>query len=620
MCGFAGILKPPGSAVDAPTLWEMAATIRHRGPDDSQIALVSTSGRTSEREPPNLGLAFQRLAIIDTSDAGRQPMFSRDGSRCLVYNGEVYNYPELKADLSRDPSTYCGGSDTEIVLQALEERGDAAFGAFNGMFALAYWDAHAQRLTLARDRMGIKPLYYTMVGGSLVFASEIKCIFRLAGTQRGLDLRSVIEYFSFQYCLGERTWFEGIYKVPPGCALEFDCGVPDRVVRVHRFWSPQFDPDPKVSLHDCAEGVRAVMARAVARQTRSDVTVSSFLSSGMDTGAITALAVPHVAGLQTFTCGFNVEGAEGLEVFNDERSDARVLARELDSRHFEIGLDHDALARLAARCVWHMEEPHVGISYQILATADLVRRHATVILSGVGGDELFGGYPWRYNPIINAHDTAVFDEIYYEICCRLLPSSARWSFFSDRIARDSGRFDPRDSYDDVMREAPVDELLHRALYFDMRGFLRGILLVDDKLNMASSVEARVPLLDNEVVDLCLRMPSKHKFDGHVAKKALKEAVRGILPAATIDRRKQGFTPPDDYWMRTHSRRYMERMLLCDRFLDRDWFQPEAVRRSVTEHMSGKRNHRFFLWALLCFDLVNRLFLEGETLDTIRNEG
>ncbi len=604
MCGFAGILRFDNSPVSQKTLERMGGILFHRGPDDAGIETLSTRPGSQVK---NLGMAFRRLAIIDLSATGHQPMYSDDRRIAIVYNGEVYNAPELRRALEAEGQIFRGTSDTEVILRLYEKKGGVAFAELNGMFAIALWDGRNHKLHLVRDRIGIKPLYYAVAGETLLFASEIKALFCHESIKRSFNPVGVVDYMSFQFCLGEETIFKDVRLLPPATIQTYDLTKPQAMPTVQRFWSWQRRPDHRRSLVSFAEELRLRLEAALKRQVRSDVPVGTFLSSGMDTGAISVLAVRHLPHMHSFTCGFDTTGMEGEETLYDERRDAQALADRLGTKHHTLTLGPSALRDGLRATAWHMESPQVGISYQILAMAGVIRDHTSVVLSGTGGDELFAGYHWRYQPLMNLAKPEALDTALYRQWCRLLDDESRWQVLSDRLRPDAG--DPRQRFDAAMADCDSDEPLSRMLYFELHGFLHGLLQLDDKLNMAHSVEARVPLLDNDMLDLAQSIPSAMKYDGTNTKIVLKQALRGILPDEVINRRKQGFTPPDASTMRTLHRPWLEEILRSSRFEAMGLVKKEAVSRILEEHISGVRNHRFLLWAFLCLHGAQELYIE-----------
>lgn len=601
MCGFAGILNFDGKPVDVNVLARMGAIMQHRGPDDSGIECVATEGGAL-----NLGVSFQRLAIIDLSSAGHQPMWSADKRHLLVFNGEIYNAPELRTQLREYGADFRGNSDTEVILALYQRYGEEAFSMLNGMFALSLWDCVARKLYLVRDRIGIKPLYYAWAGNTLVFASEIKALFCHPSMRRMFDPVGVQDYLTFQFCLGEETVFEGVKLLSPGSVMTYD--LTNRRASRRHYWRWQYQPDHRMSLDQHAEALRSALIASLKRQTQSDVPVGTFLSSGMDTGAISALAVRHLPGMHSFTCGFDTKGITGEEVLFDERELAQALATSLRTEHHTLTLPQTALNDYFAPTAWHMESPQVGISYQLYAMASVIKPYCTVVLSGTGGDELFAGYHWRYQGLLDEQDVSRVDSEMYRRWCRLLPDDRREMLMSEHLKRELQQLSPRSRFDGVMAACDSQDALSRLLHFELHGFLHGLLQLDDKLNMAHSIESRVPLLDNEVLDVASRIPAHMKYDGATTKIVLKKALEGILPDEVIHRRKQGFTPPDAYSMRHVNRPWVEEVLFSGRMEETELFERASIRSLWQEHLEGN-NHRFLIWALLCLHAAHEFYIE-----------
>jgi asparagine synthase (glutamine-hydrolysing) len=332
----------------------------------------------------------------------------------------------------------------------------------------------------------------------------------------------------------------------------------------------------------------------------------------MDTSSIAAVAARHVRPLHTFNCGFDTTGVTEPERTFDESDAALAMSKALGTQHHTLLVGPGDMERCLASVVWHLDEPRVGISYQVHRTSALVRQWVTVVLSGVGGDELFGGYPWRYRPILQLRDPSRFEEEYFRLWHRMVPAGELERFFTPGGLSALGGFSPRDSFREVLDGAPVDwDPLHRAMYFDAKTFLNGLLVVDDKLNMSHSVEGRVPFLDCEMIELAARMPARLKLDAERTKIVLREAMRGLIPERILARAKVGFTPPDATWYRTTAAPTIEGLILGRRCLARGLFEPAYLRRVWREHLSRAANHRFLLWSLMCFEIWCRLFLDGE---------
>jgi asparagine synthase (glutamine-hydrolysing) len=599
MCGIAGLLDLRGGTPDVGLVRGMCDLLVHRGPDDQGYLA---------RGP--IALGHRRLSIIDLSARARNPVESEDGRFVMVANGEIYNHRELRRELEAKGHRFRSDTDTEVVLHLYEEEGEAGVERLNGMFAWAIWDESRRELVLARDRFGVKPLYHARVGDCVAFASEVKAFLALPGFEARADPVGLAEHFAFQNTFGDRTLFAGVSLLPAGEILHLDADGSRR----RRYWDLRFEPDDAGTAEGWAAGLRERFELSVERQLMSDVPLGSYLSGGMDTGSIAAVASRALPGLHTFTCGFQLPaGHSELEAFFDERAESHRLAGALGTVHHELELGPDAMEPALPAVVWHLDEPRVGISYPVHYTAAMIRRHVTVVLSGVGGDELFAGYPWRYRPLLDGSDSG-FEARLCRAACRLLPPERLKRLFTRDFWREIGDFSVLDSVRTVMSGCPPDaEALHRALYFDFKTFLNGLLLVDDKLSMAHSVEARVPFLDNDFVDYARRVPAGLRMDGELGKLILRRAMAGLLPEAVLARRKQGFTPPDRTWYKGSSLPYVRELVLGRRALARGYFEPAALEEILSEHLTDRLDHRFLIWSLMCFEWWNRLYVDRERL-------
>lgn len=603
MCGIAGLYDLAGEPVSAERIQRMCELIEHRGPDDSGLWVNGP-----------LGLGHRRLSIIDLSPRARNPMPNEDESVWLVFNGEIYNYMDLRPGLLDRGHIFRSETDSEVIIHLYEEMGPSFVAELNGMFAFALWDARRRRLLLARDRFGVKPLYYTRIGNSLAFASEVKAFLALPDFKVSPDPFALAEHFTFQNTFGERTFFDGVKLLGAGHYLLCE----DGEIKTSQYWDLRFQPEGGLSLEDWSRRLRERFEIAVTRQLMSDVPLGAFLSGGMDTGAISAVAARRIPNMHTFTCGFDLpKGAAELEQYFDERNESHHLAHYLGTIHHELELGSEAMASALPRVVWHLDEPRVGISYQIYCMNEMVRRYVTVVLSGVGGDELFGGYPWRYEPVL-ALKTRDFEVEYYRQWTRFLTDEEKRMFFTKEINQALSDFSTFDSFRSALGSADDSDVLHRALYFDFKTFLHGLLIVDDKLAMAHSVEGRVPFLDNDLVDTVTRIPSEFKLRAGQSKIVLKQAMRGLLPEETLHRRKQGFTPPDESWYKHNATSYIRDLVFSPRALDRGYFQPSYLEKILDDHLNGKRNNRFLIWSLMCFEWWNRLFVDREPLPAPEN--
>ncbi len=628
MCGVAGLLNLDGAPAAPVIVRRMTAALAHRGPDGEGFY---TEG--------SFGLGHRRLAIIDLTAAGHQPMQTPDGRYVLSYNGEVYNFQGLRLELEARGHTFRSRTDAEVVLHALAEWGQAALARFNGMFAFALWDNETRELLLARDRYGIKPLYYSQVGAAFLFASEIKAMLAHPAFAPAIDPKALLEYFTFQNFFDDRTLFDGVRLLPAGCLLRLRAGAEPRI---ERHWDFDFaEPENAAATADYDDELDHLFRQAVARQLISDVPVSSYLSGGMDSGSITAHAAEAIPYLRTFTVGFDLHSASGLELAFDERARAEHMSYLFKTEHYEMVLKAGDMERAMPKLVWHLEEPRVGQSYPNFYAAQLAGRFGKVVLAGTGGDELFGGYPWRYYRAVVNDDFENYVDKYYAFWQRLIANSTVSQVFQP-IRDEVADVWTRDIFRDVFSHhhaaltRPEDYINH-SLYFEAKTFLHGLLVVEDKLSMAHGLETRVPFLDNDLVDFAQRVPVGLKLGnlgevvrlnenepGHKTRKffertrdgklILRRAMARNIPEEVTQREKQGFSAPDASWFRGESIDYVRAMLFDDRAMLFDFLDRKTVRALVEDHLSGRENRRLFLWSLLYLEVWCRTFLAGQGRD------
>ena len=625
MCGIAGVLSASGGPVPTELIEDMTTAIAHRGPDDHGVHL----------EGP-VALGNRRLAIIDLSPAGHQPMANEAGDLVLTFNGEIYNFRELWSELERLGHRFRSHSDTEVVLHAYEEWDNACLGRFNGMFAFAVWDARRRTLFLARDRYGIKPLYHTQVGADFLFSSEVKSLLRHPDMHVEASLPHLLEYFTFQNIFSDGTLFDGVKLLPAGSSLtiQTDGGEP----RLHRYWDFHFheEIDGEATDEEYVEELDRLFRQAVERQLVSDVPVGAYLSGGMDSGSITAISAESLPYLSTFTGGFDLTSASGLELGFDERRKAETMSYRFKTEHYQTVLKAGDMERCLSQLVWHLEDLRVGQSYPNYYVARLASKFVKVVLSGSGGDELFAGYPWRYYRAVVNDDFDHYVEKYYRFWHRLLANRYMPEFFQPQVwdaVKERGTIEVfRSTLPDRERppESP-EEYVNYSLYLEAKTFLHGLLVVEDKLSMAHGLETRVPFLDNDLVDFAQRLPVRLKLRdlAHVVKlnenepspktekyfektrdgKLLLRRVmeRYVQPEVT-EQVKQGFSGPDASWFRGESMDYVRRVLLSNDAAIYEFLQPQTVQRLVREHFEGKENRRLLLWSLLNFEHWCRTFL------------
>lgn len=615
MCGIAGIVKLDGAPVSPVVLQEMTDVIAHRGPDGE--------GHWIEG---NVGLGHRRLAIIDLSPAGHQPMVNADHRYVLSYNGEIYNFRELRSELASAGYWFRSNTDSEVLLNALAHWGTAAINRFNGMFAFALWDRREQTLLLARDRYGVKPLYIAQQGNTLSFGSEQKAILAQSDFTRRLDKSALLEYLTFQNIFTDKTLLEDIHLLPPGHYAELNLKEEAPALRRTRYWDYHFrEPDVQAHKQEYVEELDRLFSQAVNRQLVADVELGSYLSGGMDSGSITAIAAQSFPYLKSFTCGFDLSSASGIELAFDERTKAEAMSARFKTEHYEMVLKAGDMERCLPMLAHHLEEPRVGQSYPNFYAAKLASKFVKVVLSGSGGDELFGGYPWRYYRGVNSRNFEEYVDEYYVYWQRLLDNRHLKQIFAP-IWSDVSHVWTRDIFRDVFAthenalERPEDYINH-SLYFEAKTFLHGLFVVEDKLSMAHSLENRVPFMDNDLVDFAMQCPVNLKLNnlGRVVrinendsgnkqnkffrktndgKQLLRDMMERYIPTDVTMAEKQGFSSPDASWFKGESIDFVRRKLMNGHAHIYDVIDKDAIQPVIDQHLNGEQNRRLLIWSLL----------------------
>lgn len=617
MCGIAGIVRPPGEVPARESLDAMGRALAHRGPDDATVAVYGRAG-----------FSFRRLSIIDVA-GGAQPLDGEDGRRHLILNGEIYNHLELRAELEALGHRFRTHSDVEAVVHGYEQWGDAVVARLRGMFALALWDETRERLLLARDRLGKKPLVYHEAGGRLAFASEIQSLLRVPDVPREADLEAIHDYLTYQYVPHPRTGFVGIRKLPPGHILVYE----DGRARVERYWTLSFQPTLAISEEDAAVEVRRLLKDAVRVRLMSEVPLGAFLSGGIDSSAVVAL-MAEFGPVKTFSVGFEDEDFSELPY-------ARQVAERYGTDHHEFVVRPHA-ADVLPTLVEHYGEPYADSSalptyYLAKVTSD----HVRVALNGDGGDELFAGYPryaalGLYRRLGAVPGSGAASRAAARLAGSRLPARARRFLYAvssrpeESYARTVSYFSPeekaalyspemlarlggRDSYDTLYRlyaASDAPDLLGRTLDVDLMSYLPDDLLVKvDIATMAHGLEGRSPFLDHTLVEFAARLPSALKLHRGEGKRVLRRAVADLLPPTILRRPKMGFGVPIARWFQGELRPLLQDVLLSDTAAGRPFFRPAAVRRLVEDHLARRRDHSPRLWALLMLELWCRRFLD-----------
>lgn len=610
MCGLAGILKRNKESLDDASLHRMLATLLHRGPDGQ--------GYFVDRY---LGLAHARLAIVDLSEAANQPMHACNDRYTMVYVGEVYNHAEIKKELLALGYDFQTHSDTEVVLKAYAEWKEDCFIRFNGMFACALWDKQEELLVLARDRYGIKPLYYTVNHGAVIFASEIKAILASGAYHSDLDVEGLFEYLTFQNFFTDKTLFKDIQLLEPGHFLKINAS---GIVAKKQYWDFDFSERLKISREEAVEELNRLFHQAVQRHLISDVPVNAYLSGGIDSGAITMVASRYLPNMKTFTVGFDLRNTSLLEKGFDERDRAEYISHEAGTEQYEMVLKAGDMERILPSLVHHLEEPRVGQSYPNYYAAQLASKFGKVVLSGAGGDELFAGYPWRYFYSSEPMSYEKFIEKYYLKWQRLMPAQTLRQLlpeFSSQIKDDYLEHVFSSVFKRIKKPILKDpsDFINFSLYLEAKTFLPGLLVVEDKLSMAHGLEARVPFLDNDLVAFASALPLHLKMDyatahsifadenavdqkrqikKNIGKKILRTALSSYVPKIITQAKKQGFSAPDASWFKNEKFFYFENL---PQFFDRN-----TMGSIVQEHVKGEKNNRLCIWSLI---YLNQFFKE-----------
>jgi len=617
MCGIAGIINLDGGAVVPEDVRCMCDVMRHRGPDDDGLYLGACAG-----------LGMRRLSIIDL-ETGRQPIHNEDRTVWVVLNGEIYNFREIRRDLESRGHAFYTHTDTETIVHLYEEYGDRCVDHLRGMFAFALWDEKLRRLLLARDRLGVKPLYYVEIGGRLAFASELKALLELPYVEPEINWRAASHLFTFLTTPASDSIVRGVRKLPAGHLL---VATPAHGTRVLPYWDVRFEPVRGRSAGDLAEELRSLVDESVRLRLVSDVPLGAFLSGGLDSSAVVATMARHMPGpVQTFTIGFKDQAF-------DESAHARRVAREFGTEHHELVLEPE-VADIVEDIAWHLDEPF-GDSSAIptYMVSQLAAKHVKVVLSGDGGDELFAGYD-RYT--VEARRRALRlpapARRMVGAAAALLPRGIKGRNFLRNLALDGphryldeSTLFRRDDLERLLRPEVLDRMaegdpwseelgylarggghwLSAARYMDMKAYLPlDILTKVDRMSMAHSLEAREPLLDHKLVEFAARIPPEMLLRDGTTKWIFKEAMRGILPDDIIDRRKQGFAVPLGRWFRGKLGGFVRDLLLTKRSRERGIFNPEAVEHLVQRHEAG-RPLDLHLWTLLSFELWCRAFVDA----------
>lgn len=626
MCGIAGFVDYWDRRSDKPfergrLLKGMCDVIRHRGPDDDGFLLRD-----------GVALGMRRLSIIDLA-GGAQPISGEDDSVTIVFNGEIYNFQELRPELEKRGHVFKTHSDTETIVHAYEEYGPECVTHLRGMFALAIWDDKTRELYIARDRVGKKPLYYTVTPGqTLVFGSEIKSILEHPDVQREINLEALDAYLTLGYVPDPLSIFRDIHKLPPGHYLTFSNGR----VRTQQYWDFKFEPGESRKPEDYLDELRELLNESVRLRLISDVPLGAFLSGGIDSSTIVALMAQHMnQPVKTFSIGFHEDSYNELKY-------ARLTAKKLGTDHHEFFVTPQ-ICDVIDELVWHFDEPFADPSaIPTYMVSKLARDHVTVALSGDGGDELFAGYthyvvqesrrafsalpkalragvmrPLSYRLPHGAWGRNYLHNISLDPIDRYLDSLSyftgltRKTLYTADFQRALGATDRvARSFREYASHVKTNEPLDQLLYIDGKTYLPGDILTKvDRMSMATSLEVRVPLLDHKLIDFVTKVPASLKLAGTETKHLLKRVARDLIPAEILDRPKQGFGIPLEQWINRQLRDQIRETLSEPRTRQRGYVNSDYVDLILDEHHKNRRDHSFPLWALLILELWHRRYID-----------
>ncbi|KTD60728.1 asparagine synthase (glutamine-hydrolyzing) [Legionella shakespearei] len=666
MCGITGVISLSGSKINTDRIKSMCDVIEHRGPDGAGYFLAQTgvhhpreqqyhqaltekkysstmSMLPSIDDPQarnylnahhwDLYFGHRRLAILDLSPSGFQPISDISQNVWVTYNGEIYNFKEIRKELEGIGYEFFSTTDSEVLVNAYIEWGIECVTRFNGMFAFALWDKRRNKVFLARDRYGIKPLYYHKTRkNELVFASETKSILAYLEDKPKVNPNGIIEYFVFQNLISEQTLTQDVYLLPPGHYMEVYLGNdPKNIIKQH--WDFNFTESTEIRSEEDYSGELAYLfEQAVKRQLVSDVEIGSYLSGGMDSGSITAVAANHLPYMKTFTVGFDLNNVSGLELSFDERAKSELLSYLYHTEHYEMVLKSGDMERCLNEFAWHMEEPRVGQSYPNFYAAKLASKFVKVVLSGTGGDELFAGYPWRYQLGDRHGNESKRVNEYFHFWQRLIKISDLNSAFGPLAAHVNTDLIKNTFYNVYNKhiDSGKNNFINNALYFEAKTFLHGLLLVEDKLSMAHSLETRVPFLDNDLVDFAQKIPvhlkvkktsaemqvdenrvgTKHQVSikpGGDGKLILRKALSKYMPSEYLNAAKQGFSSPDNSWFKGQSIDLVKHRLLPRNAALYNYLDHDFVSSKIERHFSGIENQRLLIWSLLNFSYWIEIF-------------
>ena len=629
MCGISGIALKDGE-VSRERLRAMTDVLQHRGPDDSGIFIHK-----------NIGLGHRRLSIIDLK-GGHQPMSNEDESIWVVYNGEIYNHDEIRKELVENGHNYNTRSDTETIIHLYEDKGIDGVNDFRGMFAYALWDSRKRQVILVRDRLGVKPLYYYYNEGNLIWGSEIKAILESGYLKPSLRLESLPDYLANRYTSGEETLFKGIKRLLPGHILVWQ----DGNIKIHRYWDIQYNKTPElIREEDITHEFLSLFEYSVKLRLMSDVPLGVFLSGGIDSSAIVAVMSKMVdQPIKTFSVAFQEREANELNY-------SRIVSRMYGTDHHEVIVTPEAYFKKLPKLIWHEDEPIAfPSSIPLYFVSELARNHVKVVLTGEGSDELLAGYAKYKKTLMNLRLGRLYNNIFPDIV-RLkmrgaidsmpIHSTVRqklirtflyldpamestyfdnFSVFSRKEIKNLLSPEVRGALNNInpykinmgyFNSSNAGNLLDRILYTDIKTYLHELLMKQDQMSMAASIESRVPFLDHKLVEFAANLPPRLKLRNWTTKYILKKSLEGILPKEILYRKKMGFPVPIKAWFKNGIFPHLQEYILGERAMARGYFKREYIGNLLNSHINGTQDNSERLWSLLNFEIWNRIFIDGD---------
>jgi asparagine synthase (glutamine-hydrolysing) len=598
MCGITGF-----NWEDNELLTKMLESIKHRGPDDRGTFTNN-----------NFSLGHNRLSIIDLSEKGKNPLWNEDKTICILHNGEIYNYKILRNQLERKGHKFSSETDTEVILHGYEEYGENILEKLNGMFAFAIYNKETNEIFIARDRLGIKPLYYYKKEGKFMFASEIKAILQNKDIKRIPNNEAITEYLSFQNILDNKTFFQCINILLPGNYLKLK----NNELEVKEYWKPEFNYK-KRTYQETIQEFQEILKESVERHMISDVPVGSYLSGGFDSGSITTLAAKENRNMKTFTCKFDIKGEF------DETPCARAVAKQIDVNNYEVEVTKEDFINNIKKAIYHMDEPRVGIpvisQYHL---SELVSNYVKVVLTGHSGDELFAGYPvfqakmYKKNPLnlikilkdkkrLNLIYYTLLPLIYPEIKHGLIiifPEKEKQKMLTKEFLEKTKEYSPNKTVDNLITDnlTPIEKLQ----YLYLKTYLPGLFIAEDKMGMAHSIEARIPFCDKKMIDFALSIPIEQKLKDNELKGIIKNGMKGTIPDILYKQEKRGFPTPLGPWLKQGLDKYFKEILLSEKALNRKIYKKEYVEKLLKKSDFWSANK---LWCLLNIELWFNEFID-----------